>query len=64
MHSRTSTAPAAAPNSAGWSIEDTYKFIKDRPEIELIEIKNMKHHMEPEEIEFVTEKMITRLNIN
>lgn len=45
-------------------IEDTYKFIKYRPEIELIEIKNMKHHMEPEEIEFVTEKMITRLNIN
>ena len=43
-------------------IEDTYKFIKDRPEIELIEIKNMKHHMEPEEIEFVTEKIITRLD--
>ena len=45
-------------------ITDTYKFIKDRPEIELIEIENMKHHMSPEEIEIVTNKMIERLQIN
>jgi alpha/beta superfamily hydrolase len=44
-------------------IEDTYKFIKNRPEMELIEMKNMKHHMSPEEIEIITEKMIERLNI-
>ena len=44
-------------------IEDTYKFIKDKPEIELIEIKNVKHHMEPKEIEMATEKMIDRLKI-
>lgn len=45
------------------SIEDTYKFIENRPEIELIEIKNMKHHMEPEEIEIVTDIMIKKLNL-
>lgn len=44
-------------------IEDTYKFIESRPEIKLIEMKKMKHHMEPEEIEIVTEKMIEKLNI-
>lgn len=42
-------------------IKDTYRFIKDRPEIELIEMRNMKHHMEPEEIEIVTNEMIKRL---
>ncbi len=45
-------------------IEDTYKFIKNRPEVELIEMKNMKHHMNPEEIEVIAEKMIEKLNIN
>ena len=44
-------------------INDTYRFIKDRPEIELIEMKNMKHHMEPEEIEIVTNEMIQRLKL-
>ncbi len=43
-------------------IKDTYKFIKDRPEIELMEIKNMKHHMKPDEIEIIGEKMIKKLN--
>lgn len=43
------------------SIEDTYKFIENRPEIDLIEVNNMKHHMEPEEIEIVAKKMIERL---
>lgn len=45
-------------------IEDTYKFIENRPEIELIEMENMKHHMKPEEIEIVTEKMVENLKIN
>ncbi len=45
-------------------IKDTYKFIENRQEMELIEMKNMKHHMNPQEIEIVTEKMIERLNIN
>ena len=44
-------------------IKDTYKFIKDRPEIELIEIENIKHHMEPNEISLSTEKMLQRLKI-
>lgn len=44
-------------------IEDTYRFIENRPEMELIEIKNMKHHMEPEEIEIVAETMVKRLNL-
>lgn len=44
-------------------IEDTYKFIENRPEFELIEMENMKHHMEPEEIEIVAEKMIEMLKI-
>lgn len=44
-------------------IEDTYKFIQNKPEIQLIEMKNIKHHMEPEEISIITEIMIKRLNI-
>ena len=44
-------------------IKDTYKFIKNRPEIELIEMKNIKHHMEPNEISLSTEKMIKRLEL-
>lgn len=44
-------------------IEDTYRFIENRPEIELIEMENMKHHMEPEEMEIIAEKMIERLKI-
>lgn len=43
-------------------IEDTYKFIKNKPEIELIEMKNVKHHMEPQEIVLSTEIMLKRLN--
>ena len=45
-------------------IEDTYKFIENRDELELIEMKNMKHHMDIEEIEIITKKMIERLDIN
>ena len=44
-------------------IEDTYKFIKNKPEIELIEMKNTKHHMTPQEITLSTEMMLKRLNI-
>lgn len=44
-------------------IEDTYKFIENRHEIELIEFENMKHHMEEEEIKECTEKMIEKLNL-
>ena len=44
-------------------VEDTYKFVEDRPEIKLIEMKNMKHHMEPEEIKAVAEKMIKKLSV-
>lgn len=44
-------------------IKDIYKFIEKRPEIELIEMKNMKHHMEPDEIEIITQTMINNLDI-
>lgn len=44
-------------------IKDTYKFIKNRPEIELIEMKNIKHHMESNEISLSTEKMVKRLEL-
>ena len=44
-------------------IEDTYKFIKNKPEIELIEMKNIKHHMNPQEIALSTEMLLKRLNI-
>lgn len=44
-------------------IKDTYKFIKNRPEIELIEMKNIKHHMEPNEISLSTKKMVKRLGL-
>ena len=44
-------------------IKDTYKFIQNKPEIELIEMENIEHHMEPDEIELVTERMIRILNI-
>lgn len=45
-------------------IEDTYKFIGSRPEIELIEMKNMKHHMEIEELEIVAKKVIEKIKTN
>ena len=44
-------------------IEDTYRFIQNKPEIELIKMKNVKHHMEPQEISQSTEMMLKRLNI-
>ena len=44
-------------------IEDTYKFIQNKPEIELIEMENFKHHFEPEEILESTDIMLKRLNI-
>ena len=44
-------------------IGDTYKFIKNKPEIELIEMKNIKHHMNPQEIALSTKIMLKRLNI-
>lgn len=42
-------------------IEDTYKFIESRPEIELIEMKGMNHHMEIGELEIVAQKMIEKI---
>lgn len=42
-------------------IVDTYKFVKDRPEIELVEMKNIKHHMEPDEISLSNEKITKTL---
>lgn len=42
-------------------IEDTYKFIESRPEIELIEMKSMNHHMEIEELEIVAKKMSEKI---
>ena len=44
-------------------IEDTYRFIKNKPEIELIEMENMKHHMSPEEIETISNIIINKLLI-
>ncbi len=44
-------------------ISDTYKFIQNKPEFELIEMENVKHHMEPQEIALSTELMINRLKI-
>jgi len=44
-------------------INDTYEFIRHRPEIELIEMENIKHHMEPDEILLSTEKMIQKLKL-
>ena len=44
-------------------IEDTYRFVENRPEIQLIEIENMKHHMEPEELEITADIMIKKLNL-
>lgn len=44
-------------------IKDTYNFIHTRPYITLVEIKNIKHHMSPEEIEIATQKMIDILHI-
>lgn len=46
------------------SIKDTYEFIRNRPQIELIEMSGMKHHMNIEEIQCVTKEMIDRLNAN
>ena len=42
-------------------IEDTYRFIQNKPEIELIKLENVKHHMEPLEISQSTEIMLKRL---
>lgn len=44
-------------------IEDTYRFIENRPEIKLIEIENMKHHMKIEELEMITEIMLKELEL-
>jgi len=43
-------------------IEDTYRFIQNRPEIELIKLNNINHHMEPEEICMATKKMVKKLD--
>ena len=42
-------------------IEDTYRFISNRKEIELIELDGVKHHMSPEEIKESVEIMINKL---
>ena len=42
-------------------ITDTYKFITNKPEIELIKMKGVKHHMEPDEISASTEIMLKKL---
>ena len=44
-------------------IIDTYKFIKNKPEFELIEMKDVKHHMEADEIAISTEIMLKKLKI-
>lgn len=44
-------------------IEETYKFIKDKPEIELIEFANLKHHMSVEEINLISRKLIEKLRL-
>lgn len=43
-------------------IEDTYEFIKNRPEIELIEMEGVKHHMEPEELEEVAKITLNKIH--
>jgi len=45
-------------------IKDTYKFIIDKPEIKLLEMEGINHHMEPEEINMITDKMLRIININ
>ncbi len=37
--------------------------IKNRPEIELIEMEGMNYHMEIEELEIVTNKMIEKIKV-
>ncbi len=44
-------------------IEDTYRFMQNKQEIELIEMKNVKHHMEPQEILQSIGMMLKRLKI-
>ena len=44
-------------------LKDTYKFIEDKPEIELIVIENVKHHMEPQEILQSTEIMLKKIGL-
>lgn len=44
-------------------IEDTYRFIKNKPEIELMEVKDVNHHMEPDEIEVITEMMLEKIGV-
>ncbi len=44
-------------------IEETYNFIKDKPEIELIEFADLKHHMSVEEINLITTKLIEKLRL-
>lgn len=39
-------------------IKDTYKFIMNKPEIQLIEMEGLNHHMEPEEIKDTTCRML------
>ena len=45
-------------------ISDTYKFIANKPEFELVEMKNIKHHMEPDEISVSTEIMLKNLKVS
>lgn len=40
------------------------RIIKNRPEIELIEMKGMNHHLEIEELEIVAQKMIEKLELD
>ena len=44
-------------------IQETYKFIENRPEIELVELKGMKHHMETDELEIVAKQMIKKISL-
>ena len=44
-------------------IKDTYKFIMNKPEIQLIEIEGLNHHMEPEEIKDITCEMLKMIKL-
>ena len=44
-------------------ISDTYKFIQNKPEIELVEMENTNHHFEPDEILKSTDIMLKKINI-
>lgn len=44
-------------------ISDTYDFIRDKVDFELIEMKNMRHHMTPEEIGITVQEMLKRIKL-